>query len=139
MFLSEGEKRLGVLRPAAAGMLAGAASAAILLSAAAELMSRGKIGMDAALPIVTGINFAAAAAAGLAASARGRGTAKSGLLAGVIFSVILLIAGLILNRGGISESEIIRILICSVLGGLFGGVLKAGKSNKKLHKYHVKK
>lgn len=121
-------------------MLLGLVITALMLLGAALLFSSGKISYSTAPEIIIGVNFAGAAIAGaLAAGQRGREAVATGLIAGAIFMVLLLLLGLIFAGGRLSGSEAIRIAICSLCGGLFGGVLCIRRGNKKLHKKHLKK
>ena len=62
-----------------------------------------------------------------------------GLITGVIFSVILVIIPILAYPDSISWSKIIRIVAVSTCGGLIGGIVNLGKSNKKFHKGRKKR
>jgi putative membrane protein (TIGR04086 family) len=124
----------------ASSVLLGILAAALLLMAAAMLYNSEKIGIESTPEIIVTVNFAGAAVAGIAAAARKGGGAalKAGLTAGIIFMAVLIAAGLIICRGSVSAQDAVRISICSLGGGLFGGALCMKRGNKKLHKKREK-
>ena len=125
----------------ASSVLMGILAAALLLMAAAMLYDSEKIGNESTPEIIVTVNFAGAAVAGIAAAARKGGGAalKAGLIAGILFMAVLIAAGLIICRGSVSTQDAVRISICSLCGGLFGGALCMKRGNKKLHKMRAKK
>lgn len=118
----------------------GLAVTAALMLGASMLLSSGKIGVSAANEIVTGINFIGAAAAGvIASSKKGRGAIPIGLGVGAVYMAVLMLAGVAFSKGSLAGAEAVRIAVCSLCGGLFGGVLGMASGNKKLHKKHGSK
>ena len=140
IFMLAGKEKIKVAGGIPFAMLLGLIITVLMLLGAALLFSTGKISYSTAPEIITGINFAGAAITGaLAAGLRGKEAVATGLIVGTTFMVLLLLVGLAFGGGRLSGSEAIRIAICSLCGGLFGGVLCIRRGNKKLHKKHVKK
>ena len=116
-------------------LLIGLCITAAMLAGVSMLFSAGKIGYDSAGEAVIVVNFVGATLTGImAVDRKGGGAMKAGLISGGAYMIILLLLGLIFCKGSVSGSEAVRIIICSVCGGAFGGALCLKRGNKKLHK-----
>lgn len=116
-------------------ILVSAGVTAGLLLILALCLASGKLTYELASETVIAVNFIGAAVGGvILGKKRSGGAIISGLIIGVIFMLFLILCGLAAGKGIVSADEGVRIAICSICGGAFGGVLAAGKGNKKLHK-----
>ena len=116
------------------GVLAGVISAALLLAVYALIISRSIMTNDSAVIGVTLINLISALICGVFSGAAGEGRAKASLAAGAIYAALILIIAASINIDLIKIGSAVRIIACSIVGAVIGGVLHLGKSNKKHRK-----
>jgi putative membrane protein, TIGR04086 family len=121
------------------GLIIAMASSAILCMVYALLIEKGKCTADNADIVLCAIVLFCAAIGSTAAVIGSTNRLIRGLITGVIFSVILVIIPILAYPDAISWSKIIRIVAVSTCGGLIGGIVNLGKSNKKFHKGRKKR
>lgn len=121
------------------GLLIAMAVSAILCMAYALLIEKGKCTADNANIVLSAIVLLCAAIGSAAAAIGSTNRLIRGLITGIIFSVILVIIPILAYPDAISWSKIIRVVAVSTGGGLIGGIVNLGKSNKKFRKSHKKR
>ena len=121
------------------GLLIAMAVSAILCMAYALLIEKGKCTADNADIVLSAIVLLCAAIGSAAAAIGSTNRLIRGLITGIIFSVILVIIPILAYPDAISWSKIIRVVAVSTGGGLIGGIVNLGKSNKKFRKSHKKR
>ncbi|MBP8640693.1 MAG: TIGR04086 family membrane protein [Oscillospiraceae bacterium] len=67
------------------------------------------------------------------AGRQGRGVITAGLSSAVAYVLLILLGTLAFKRNSDEISLILRIIIAVIVGGVFGGVLKLHRKNKKSH------
>ena len=121
------------------GLLIAMAVSAILCMAYALLIEKGKCTADNANIVLSAIVLLCAAIGSAAAAIGSTNRLIRGLITGIIFSVILVIIPILAYPDAISWSKIIRVVAVSTGGGLIGGIVNLGKSNKKFRESHKKR
>ena len=121
------------------GLIIAMAVSAILCMAYALLIENGKCTADNADIVLSAIVLFCAAIGSSAAAIGSTNRLIRGLITGIIFSVILVIIPILAYPDAISWSKIIRVVAVSTGGGLIGGIVNLGKSNKKFRKSHKKR
>ena len=121
------------------GLIIAMAVSAILCMAYALLIEKGKCTADNADIVLSAIVLFCAAIGSAAVAIGSTNRLIRGLITGIIFSVILVIIPILAYPDAISWSKIIRIVAVSTGGGLIGGIVNLGKSNKKFRKSHKKR
>ncbi len=121
------------------GLIIAMAVSAILCMAYALLIEKGKCTADNADIVLSAIVLFCAAIGSAAAAIGSTNRLIRGLITGIIFSVILVIIPILAYPDAISWSRIIRVVAVSTGGGLIGGIVNLGKSNKKFRKSHKKR
>lgn len=121
------------------GLIIAMAVSAILCMAYALLIEKGKCTADNADIVLSAIVLFSAAIGSTAAAIGSTNRLIRGLITGIIFSVILVIIPILAYPDAISWSKIIRVVAVSTGGGLIGGIVNLGKSNKKFRKSHKKR
>lgn len=121
------------------GLIIAMAVSAILCMAYALLIENGKCTADNADIVLSAIVLFCAAIGSAAAAIGSTNRLIRGLITGIIFSVILVIIPILAYPDAISWSKIIRVVAVSTGGGLIGGIVNLGKSNKKFRKSHKKR
>lgn len=103
------------------------------------MIENGKCTADNADIVLSAIVLFCAAIGSAAAAIWSTNRLIRGLITGIIFSVILVIIPILAYPDAISWSKIIRVVAVSTGGGLIGGIVNLGKSNKKFRKSHKKR
>lgn len=134
-----GKAELGTVRRIALGSLLGGLIGLLVLLAlcylCAVLTVRGSIGQGMLGMLTTAIAFVGAAAGAAAAARYSRVRALlTGVVSGLVFLLPLLLLTALLCGGIPFGSMTLRLLLCSVTGGLFGGALCLRRKPKRTAK-----
>ena len=121
------------------GLIIAMAASAMLCMVYALLIEKRKCTAVNADIVLCAIVLFCAARGSTAAAIGSTNRLIRGLITGVIFSVILVIIPILAYPDSISWSKIIRIVAVSTCGGLIGGIVNLGKSNKNFHKSRKKR
>ncbi|MCD8326627.1 MAG: TIGR04086 family membrane protein [Lachnospiraceae bacterium] len=114
----------GVIGAMALSVLPAAATAAVLILAAAFCMDRFSLGEDTLKKMVYAIHFAAAFACGFA-----MGKLKKekkflwGLAAGTVWFVLILICSLMVHNGSLKADAVLAVLAACAGGSMLGGMV----------------
>lgn len=124
-----------VLQSSAAGAFTGYILTMALLYVLALLICAGTLEEALADELVLCAAFlGATAAAVISAKRRGRGVMTTGLAAGAFFCLMAMVTSFGVSGGTGTGIMVLKLMICSVAGGAFGGALCLNtKRNKRLH------
>lgn len=121
------------------GVILAMAISALLCSAYALLIEKGKCSADIADTVLS-IIVLICSAIGSAVSNIGSGNRiLRGLLTGVIFAAALVVIPILAYPDMVSWGKIARIIAFAVVGGLVGSLANLNKSNKKFRKSRKKR
>ena len=122
----------GLITNAAKGALLGMALTLIAIFVFALLMRTGTLPntLSDAL-ILAGVVLGSAAGGLYCAGKQGGGVVVAGLTAAAAYTVLALLGTLVFQKNGNETALTLRVIIASVAGGCFGGVLKLHRKNKK--------
>lgn len=122
----------GLLTNAAKGAALGFGVSLVLLLVVAALMLGGLFSEALADSLVLVCVLVGATAGGLrCAGKQGGGVVVAGLCAAGFYVLFVLMGTLLFKKTGAEEMLTMRVLIASVAGGCFGGVLKLNRKRKK--------
>ncbi|HHU22368.1 MAG TPA: TIGR04086 family membrane protein [Clostridiales bacterium] len=122
----------GLLISSAMGGAVGTVLSIILLFVFAFLISEGKLPESLSEPLVVAAAFVGATASGVASAKRqGRGVVVSGICGGIAYMIIILLVTALGGSGGVFGPMTLKLVICAVAGGAFGGTLCSGGKKKK--------
>ena len=127
---NERKKRRGTkLRWYISGPLLGVGVCVVMMLVTALLVESGTLPPGVLEYLVIACVFIATTAAGIASAIRrGRGALETGVAAGGIMLLIILLATLIAPGGKIMSPMFLKLAIASIAGGAFGGALCAKRS-----------
>ncbi len=116
-----------------AGLLGNAVSIALLYGCAVMLWY-GKLPETLLAEYVLGATFGGAIVSGKSFS-KGDKSAVMGAVGGLIYFLILTLIAIYRTQGDTFDTEYLKLFICSIAGGAFGGLLLIGKRTKKQRVY----
>lgn len=104
----------------------------VLLLAVAALVSAGKVSEKLAEALILTAVIAATSIGGIyCASKQGGGVITAGAVSSLIYICAAILIGMMLPGRGEEGGMLLRVIIASVAGGTFGGVLKLKRGSKK--------
>ncbi len=112
-----------------AALLGNAVSVAVLY-ACSILLWQGNLPETLLSEYVLGATFAGAIASG-AAFAKGDKSLVKGALGGIMYITLLTLISIYRAQADVFDTDYLKILICSIAGGAFGGIMVIGKRTKK--------
>ena len=122
----------GLLVSSALGGAVGTILNLVLLFVFAFLISEGKITESLSETLVTATAFIGAAVGGaVSAKRQGKGVLVSGVCGGIAFMLIILIINALGGSKGAVGPSTLKLAICAITGGGFGGTLCSGGGRKK--------
>lgn len=131
-FKTDGNSFLRLVKKAALGTAVGMLVTLALIFVLSLLTAAGTIGEKLAGRLTLAAALTGSAAAGaLTADAEEGGVVKAGLIGGVMYLLILTAILVFMPEEGEKGQAYGRIIIASIAGGTFGGVLRIGKKRKK--------
>jgi len=112
------------------GLVPGLLSVMAMLFGVALLLSSGRLPVSLWDEYVIAIAFAGASVSGMAAVRRqGRGAPATGVCAGALLLLATRLLAVLIPGGSIAGSFSLKIVVCCLAGGVFGGAI--GRMGKK--------
>lgn len=137
--MNTAEKKVGkksLLICCAAAGFTGTILTVLLMLIPAVLISHGTITQDMSDPLIMLCMIIGGLAAGLIMKSFGRGGAvQMGALGGLCVAVIMALVVAMRGSGAGFDVFSLKLLICGLIGGIFGGTLKSGKTRQKRKKH----
>ncbi|MGI5936717.1 MAG: TIGR04086 family membrane protein [Oscillospiraceae bacterium] len=122
----------GLLISSALGGAVGTVLSLVLLFVFAFLISEGKLPESLSETLVVAAAFVGATVGGATSAKRqGRGVLVSGVCGGIAYMIIILLVNALGGNGGAFGPSTLKLAICAVAGGAFGGTLCSGGGKKR--------
>ena len=121
-----------LIRTLAGSTLFGVAVTLVLLLLVSAAMSQNRLPAELNKEYVITAAFTGATVTGaVAVKKQGRGKILTGIYAGIMLTLITKIIAILIPEGAVTGESGIKMAICCIAGGAFGGALGMYKKNKK--------